>query len=137
MRYFLGFLITILLLFMLILLLFRGGSKPKVQVTGKALSSYATTDAEVRLTTDGPVNAEEEHQQSGLPPIAIMLPMNILEATMATSLKVSDLTTPKTVTPPFCFLCLMPALPKLKLSPILPSGTNAATVLSATATFLS
>ncbi len=59
MRYFLGFFATILLILLVIILLFRGGgNKPKVP-TGKTLASYATTDAELRLTTDGPVNAED------------------------------------------------------------------------------
>ncbi len=62
MRYFLGFFATILLIFLLIFLLFSGDKKPKAP-TGKTLDSYAATDAEVRLTTDGPVNAEEQHKQ--------------------------------------------------------------------------
>ncbi len=63
MRYFLGFFATILLILLVIILLFHGGgNKPKAP-TGKTLASYATTDAELRLTTDGPVNAEEVHPQ--------------------------------------------------------------------------
>ncbi len=62
MRYFVGFLVTIGLIIILILLLFSGGGKPKVPKTSKTLDSYASTDAEVRLTIDGPVNAAESHQ---------------------------------------------------------------------------
>jgi hypothetical protein len=64
MRYFLGFLISIGLIIVLIFLLFHGGgSKAKVPTTAKTLESYASTDAEVRLTIDGPVNSQQEHQQ--------------------------------------------------------------------------
>lgn len=63
MRYFVGFMITIGLIIVLILLLFRGGGSPKVPKTTKALTSYSTTDAEVRLTIDGPINADQIHQQ--------------------------------------------------------------------------
>lgn len=66
MRYFIGFLVTIGLIILLIVLLFGGGgsdNKSKVPTTSKALASYAATDAEVRLTIDGPVNANQLHQQ--------------------------------------------------------------------------
>ena len=64
MRYFIGFLITIGLLILLIMLLFRGGGdKPKVPTTTKTLDSYASTAAETILTTDGPVNANSIHKQ--------------------------------------------------------------------------
>lgn len=64
MRYFLGFLITIGLLILLIILLFRGGDKPKVPSTSRTLDSFASTAAEVSLTTDGPINAESIHSQT-------------------------------------------------------------------------
>lgn len=65
MRYFLGFLISVGLIILLIFVLFRGGdSKPKVTVTQKSLSSYATTDAEVQYIIDGPVDAEQLHRES-------------------------------------------------------------------------
>lgn len=63
MRYFLAFLITLLLIFLLIFLLFHGGGKPKIPLTTKTLHSYASTDAEVQMTIDGPVNANQNHQQ--------------------------------------------------------------------------
>lgn len=64
MRYFIGFIITISLLIVLIVLLFSGGNdKAKVPTTSKTLTSYAVTDAEARLTIDGPINAESEHRQ--------------------------------------------------------------------------
>ncbi len=63
MRYFVGFLLAIGLIIILILLLFRGGGKPKVPVTSKTLDSYATTSAEARFIIDGPVNADSLHEQ--------------------------------------------------------------------------
>ncbi len=61
MRYFLAFLVTLGLILVLFTLLFHGGSKPKTPA-GKPLSSYATTDAVVRMTIDGPINADQSHQ---------------------------------------------------------------------------
>jgi hypothetical protein len=63
MRYFIGFFATVLLIILLIVLLVRGGGKPKTPTTVKTLDSYATTNSEVSLTTDGPVNANSLHQQ--------------------------------------------------------------------------
>lgn len=63
MRYFVGFLLTLGLIILVILLLFRGGGKPKVPATSKTLDSYASTSAEVRMTVDGPVNADSMHNQ--------------------------------------------------------------------------
>ena len=63
MRYFVGFIITIVLIVLLIVLLFGGGGKPEVQKTSKPLTSYINTDAVVRLSIDGPVNAEQNHRQ--------------------------------------------------------------------------
>lgn len=65
MRYVVGFLVTIGLIILLIVLLFSGGSGPaqKVPGSGKPLASYASTDAAVRLTIDGPINAEQNHRQ--------------------------------------------------------------------------
>jgi hypothetical protein len=64
MRYFIGFLITIGLIILLIVLLFTGGggSNPKKPKTTKALTDYASTDAVVRLTIDGPIVADQNHQ---------------------------------------------------------------------------
>lgn len=63
MRYFIGFLIAFGLIILLIILLVSGGGKPKVPATSKTLDSYAATSAEVRMTIDGPVNSEQQHQQ--------------------------------------------------------------------------
>ena len=63
MKYFVGFLITLGLIFLLIILLFRGGGEPKTPTSNKTLVSYASTSAEVSLTTDGPINAVSEHRQ--------------------------------------------------------------------------
>jgi hypothetical protein len=60
MRYFLAFLVTFALILLLFLLLFHGGSNNKPN-TGKALDSYATTDAVARLTIDGPIVANQSH----------------------------------------------------------------------------
>src|SRR6202035_2269559 len=63
MRYFISFLVAIGLIILLIFLIFHGGGKPAVPNTTKTLSSYANTDAQVRLTIDAPVNAPQDHQQ--------------------------------------------------------------------------
>ncbi|HMH31145.1 MAG TPA: hypothetical protein VK534_01570 [Methylomirabilota bacterium] len=62
MRYFVGFLITVGLLFLLVILLLTNAGKP-AKITPKTLDSYASTDAVTSLTTDGPINAESLHQQ--------------------------------------------------------------------------
>ena len=62
MRYFLIFVATIMLVFILAYVLFHGGGKPKIPVTTKTLQSYAATDAQVQLTIDGPINADQNHQ---------------------------------------------------------------------------
>jgi len=64
MRYFIGFLITIGLIILLIVLLFGGGGNnvPKTPAH-QPLVSYANTDAETRLTIDGPINAQQSHDQ--------------------------------------------------------------------------
>lgn len=61
-RYFIGFMITIGLLVLLIILLV-GGGKPKVPNASKPLYSYADTDASARLTIDGVINYQQSHQQ--------------------------------------------------------------------------
>lgn len=66
MRYFIGFLLTIGLIILLIVLLVGGGgssNNPQVGNTAKPLVSYAGTDAQVKLTIDGPINADQTHQQ--------------------------------------------------------------------------
>jgi hypothetical protein len=61
MRYLIGIVIAIGLIVVLIILLFSGGKPAAPKVT--SLSSYAGSDAVVRLTIDGPVNAPQNHQQ--------------------------------------------------------------------------
>lgn len=61
MRYFVAFFIAIGLIFLLIFLLFHGGRKPKTNPP--ALTSFASTDAQVQFTLDGPINAQQNHQQ--------------------------------------------------------------------------
>jgi len=63
MRYFIAFLVTMGLIFLLVFLLFGGSSKPKVLPIHKTLHSYALTDAQVQLTIDGPINAVQNHQE--------------------------------------------------------------------------
>lgn len=60
-RYFIGFIAIFGLITLMIILIFHGGGKPKP--TPRTLESYATTDAQVRLTIDGPINADQIHQQ--------------------------------------------------------------------------
>jgi hypothetical protein len=64
MRYFVGFIVTIALIIILIVMLAGGGGKKApVPKTGKLLYEYAHTDAEVKLTVDGPVNYDKTHQR--------------------------------------------------------------------------
>lgn len=64
MRYFIGFLITIgLIIILIVLLLGGGGGGPKKPKTTKSLADYASTEAEVRLTIDGTINADQTHEQ--------------------------------------------------------------------------
>jgi hypothetical protein len=62
MRYFVAFIAMLGLLFLLLFLLLHGGGKPKVPTTHKTLISYAMTDAQARLTIDGPINADLNHR---------------------------------------------------------------------------
>jgi hypothetical protein len=68
-RYFVGFLITLGLIIVLIVLLFHGGghkstqSPEQNQVTAQELVDFANTSTVVKMTQDGLVNAESQHQQ--------------------------------------------------------------------------
>lgn len=62
MRYIVGFFITLGLIALLIILLISGGKKSG-HVTTKSLTDYASTDAQVVMTIDGPVNADSLHDQ--------------------------------------------------------------------------
>ncbi|HSX44481.1 MAG TPA: hypothetical protein VLE69_04295 [Candidatus Saccharimonadales bacterium] len=62
MRSIVGIILVILLIFLGIIL-FRSPGKPKQPaVAGKTLPEYSTTDAQVRLTIDGIINSEQQHQ---------------------------------------------------------------------------
>jgi hypothetical protein len=63
MRYFFGFLLTIGLLIVVIIMIVTGGNdKAKAPGTNKTLQSYSSSsDAAVRLTIDGPINAASLH----------------------------------------------------------------------------
>jgi hypothetical protein len=62
MRYFTAFLVAIGMIVLVVVILIKalGGHAPKQQID---FNSYATTDAVVRMTIDGPVNADSEHNE--------------------------------------------------------------------------
>lgn len=62
MRYYFGFLISVGLIILIIFLLFHGG-KSGVPTTSQPLISYANTGSQVSFTIDGPINANQDHQQ--------------------------------------------------------------------------
>jgi len=63
MRYLIGLIITVGLIILLIILIFRGGNqKAPTAPSNKSLSSYATTDAQTIMTIEGPINANSLHQ---------------------------------------------------------------------------
>jgi len=61
-RYFIGLLAIIALIILLIILLIPGGSKTKSSITGSTLVGYASTNTVVKLSIDGPVVAQQNHQ---------------------------------------------------------------------------
>ncbi len=64
MRYFFGFMVALGLIILVIFLLVSGGDKkPKTPVFNKPLDSYATTNAQVIMTIDGPIVANSLHQE--------------------------------------------------------------------------
>jgi hypothetical protein len=62
MKYFLGFIASIGLIVLVFVLILRGFSGNKTDEIPKPLVDYANTSTEVRLTIDGPIIAEQEHQ---------------------------------------------------------------------------
>ena len=63
MRYFLGFLVTMGLIVLIIVLLVGGrGSSPKTTVKPLVLSEYANSASAAQLEIDGPVVANQDHQ---------------------------------------------------------------------------
>lgn len=63
MRYFIGLLVALGLIIILIILLLTGGKKAVPTQQPKTLTDYASTDSQVSMTIDGPVNADSEHDQ--------------------------------------------------------------------------
>ncbi len=61
MRYFVGFLVTIGLIIMILVLLLRGGSNPTTKPL--QLGDYAYTGATAQLIIDGPINADQNHRE--------------------------------------------------------------------------
>jgi hypothetical protein len=59
MRYFLGFLAVIGVLVLIFVLILRGGGKDSVETQ---LTDYTATQTVMRLTIDGPVNADQDHR---------------------------------------------------------------------------
>lgn len=68
MRYFLAFLATIGLIIVVILLIISGGSNTKTTkkqpAAQKTMIDYVDTDADMVVTTSGPINAASLHEQS-------------------------------------------------------------------------
>jgi len=62
MRYFFGFLVTIGLVILVIILLVSGGGS-KQPATKVDLRQYANSDARAQLIVDGPIVSDQEHQQ--------------------------------------------------------------------------
>ncbi len=63
MRYIIGLIVTIGLVSVLIVLLMSGGGDRTAPPRPKSLIDYASTDAQVVMTIDGPVNADSLHNQ--------------------------------------------------------------------------
>jgi hypothetical protein len=61
-RYFIGLIAIIALIILLIILLIPGGSKNKASVTGATLVGYSTTNTVTKLSIDGPVVAQQNHE---------------------------------------------------------------------------
>lgn len=62
MKYFLGFLVSIGLIILVFILIMRGFSGRGAPEQTNPLTEYANTDAIVRMTVDGPIVSEQEHQ---------------------------------------------------------------------------
>lgn len=61
MRYFTGLLIAIGLIILIFVIILKGGGGVKPQSVN--LNSYANSDSSIQLTIDGPINANQTHQQ--------------------------------------------------------------------------
>jgi hypothetical protein len=62
-RYFIGLLLVIGLIIFLIFLIVHSGTKATVPNTSATLDSYANSSAMVSMTVDGPVIADQNHNQ--------------------------------------------------------------------------
>jgi hypothetical protein len=63
MRYFLGFLAAIGLVVLVFILILRGLSGPRQSNVQTLLTDYSKTQTVMRMTIDGPVNADQNHRQ--------------------------------------------------------------------------
>ncbi len=63
MKFIIGFLVTIGLLIVVFILIFRGGGNDAAVQTEKKMTEYANSSTVVSLTTEGPVNANQIHKQ--------------------------------------------------------------------------
>lgn len=62
MKYFLGFLASIGLIILVFILILKGFGGKSPQVDQNPLSDYANTNALVRITVDGPIISQQQHQ---------------------------------------------------------------------------
>jgi hypothetical protein len=62
MRYFLGFLASIGLIVLVFILVLRGFGGKSTQQNQTPLTSYASSDTTVRMTVDGPIVGDQQHQ---------------------------------------------------------------------------
>lgn len=63
MRYLLGFLATIGLIILILVLLLRGGDSSSPAAKSLTLSDYARSNSAAHFTIDGPVVADQDHQE--------------------------------------------------------------------------
>lgn len=64
MRYLIGIFATIGLIILILILLLRGGGNSTPQGKSLKLSDYAKTGSSAHFTIDGPVTADQKHQQA-------------------------------------------------------------------------
>ncbi len=62
MKYFLGFLVSIGLIVLVVILVLRGFSSGDATKNQTALGDYASTDAVVQMTVDGPIVSDQDHR---------------------------------------------------------------------------
>jgi len=64
MRYFIGFLVTIGLIVLIIVLLVSGGGSKAPTVKPLNLADYTQTNSTAQLIIDGPINADQSHHEA-------------------------------------------------------------------------